>query len=238
MISDIHGCIGTFNKLLERLSYRSDHDQLIMLGDYVDRGAHSKATVDRVMELVQTDGAIALRGNHDDRLAKLILDDHPSIRATFLEHGGIQTIRSYCGKSGDWDEVSQERELEQAIARIRTHYSDHLSFLSSLPFYYETDHFLCVHAGINPKAASWKEQSQHDFMYIKDPFIQSSFELGKPIVFGHTKTMDIHGSPDVWFSRDKIGIDGGCAYGMQLNALIYEEGTFSAVSLGVEEGDR
>ncbi|MNQ97777.1 hypothetical protein D3C85_1134390 [compost metagenome] len=43
--------------------------------------------------------------------------------------------------------------------------------------------------------------------------------MNKPVVFGHTTTKDIHGKSDVWFDTDKIGIDGGCAYGLQLNLL-------------------
>lgn len=56
-------------------------------------------------------------------------------------------------------------------------------------------------------------------MYIKDPFINHKTLVNKLVVFGHAKTKDIHGSADIWFGGDKIGIDGGCAYGLQLNAL-------------------
>lgn len=57
-------------------------------------------------------------------------------------------------------------------------------------------------------------------------FIQHRFHLNKKVVFGHTRTVDIHGHSDIWFSEDKIGIDGGFAYGMQLNALIFQEGAY------------
>ena len=64
-------------------------------------------------------------------------------------------------------------------------------------------------------------------MYIKDPFIYHKTVVSKPVVFGHTNTQHIHGSADIWFGGDKIGIDGGCAYGMQLNALeIKENGAY------------
>lgn len=80
---------------------------------------------------------------------------------------------------------------------------------------------------MNPHYIDWKNQPEHDFMYIKDEFIRHTFEdLNKRVVFGHTKTIDIHGTSDIWFSKDKIGIDGGCAYGMQLNCLIFQEGSY------------
>jgi Predicted phosphoesterase len=37
-ISDIHGELELFDSLLEKVNYDADEDQLILLGDYVDRG--------------------------------------------------------------------------------------------------------------------------------------------------------------------------------------------------------
>ena len=68
-------------------------------------------------------------------------------------------------------------------------------------------------------------------MYIKDEFIRSNFEINKKVIFGHTRTIDIHGVPDIWFSEDKIGIDGGCAYGMQLNCLIFQNGIYTTAQV-------
>lgn len=62
MISDIHGCIEPFDRLLTKIQYSPDQDQLILLGDYVDKGPHSNKVVERVMQLVQNSEAIALRG--------------------------------------------------------------------------------------------------------------------------------------------------------------------------------
>ncbi|KAA2301020.1 serine/threonine protein phosphatase, partial [Clostridioides difficile] len=67
MISDIHGYIDPFNQLLDDINYNSKYDQLILLGDYVDRGPNSKEVVKEVIRLVKENHAIALRGNHDQR---------------------------------------------------------------------------------------------------------------------------------------------------------------------------
>ncbi|GAA3412077.1 metallophosphoesterase family protein [Paenibacillus hodogayensis] len=222
MISDIHGCIKQFNQLLLLIEYNPIDDQLILLGDYVDRGPDSKAVVDRVIELVRNNKAIALRGNHDQRLYDLVNSHSKEVRIKFLEHGGIQTIQSYCGSNA---EITEER-LQQGIEMIRTNYRHHTDFLGQLPLYYEDNHHIYVHAGLNPSFTDWKKQSERDFMYIKDEFIRSSFDLKRKVIFGHTRTVDIHTQPDIWFSEDKIGIDGGCAYGMQLNCLIFQDGKY------------
>ncbi|KAA8787088.1 serine/threonine protein phosphatase [Paenibacillus amylolyticus] len=223
MISDIHGCIDEFNQLLLNVDYNSKYDQLILLGDYVDRGANSREVVDKVMELVQEHHAIALRGNHDQRFADLIYEGTSSIQSKFMEHGGLQTLESYCRLN---DQDSSE-DLETARKIIKLNYSRHINFLSNLPLFYEDENHIYVHAGLNPDYSEWKQQPEYDFMYIKDKFIHNAFEdLHKKVIFGHTKTIDIHGSAAVWFAEDKIGIDGGCAFGMQLNCLVYQNGTY------------
>ncbi|BBI33778.1 metallophosphoesterase family protein [Cohnella abietis] len=224
MISDIHGCIEPFNQLLEAIQFDSSSDQLILLGDYIDRGPKSKDVVAKVMELVQQHHAIALRGNHDQRLVDLIRTNDSSVQSRFMEHGGIQTLQSYCDFI---DKTMNLDKLQEARQYISTHYKHHIDFLNGLPYYHEDEAHIYVHAGINPHYVNWKEQPKHDFMYIKNEFTRSKTGLSKKVIFGHTRAIEIHGKPDIWFNEDKIGIDGGCAYGMQLNCLIYNEGTYS-----------
>src|SRR5690606_21099264 len=212
MISDIHGCLDELIGLLHAVEYSPVRDKLVLLGDYVDRGPKSKEVVEQIMQLVNEHGAIAIKGNHDQRLADLI--HNRDVKEKFIEHGGLETITSYTN--------SKDFTLEEAMEFIRDNYIDHIHFLSSLPLYYEDQDHIYVHAGINPSVADWRLTSKHDFLYIKELFIRNKTTVkDRKIVFGHTKTIDIHGTPDVWFSDDKIGIDGGCAYGLQLNALIF-----------------
>ncbi|RKP56821.1 serine/threonine protein phosphatase [Cohnella endophytica] len=224
MISDIHGCVEPLNRLLDQIRYDSANDQLILLGDYVDRGPHSKETVDRVMDLVLNHRAIALRGNHDQRMVDLIRTEDPDIQHRFLEHGGRQTLASYC----DSDDLNFDAErFEQAKAHINAKFAHHIAFLDKLPYYYEGDFLICVHAGLNPRFADWRKQPKRDFMYIKNDFIRNKTRANKKVVFGHTRAMELHDSAEVWFQEDKIGIDGGCAYGQQLNALVFEDENFT-----------
>ncbi|WP_422657515.1 metallophosphoesterase family protein [Paenibacillus sp. EC2-1] len=221
MISDIHGCMKQFDTLLQEVGYDSSKDQLILLGDYVDRGPHSKEVVDRVIDLVENHQAIALRGNHDQRLVDLIQVNNGEIQKKFLEHGGRETLESYT------NEVFHPDAFEHAVKHIRSEYGRHIEFLKKLPFYYEDEAHIYVHAGINPSYVNWKEQSDHDFMYIKGEFHRAKLNMEKVIVFGHTRAIELHQTSDIWFGEGKIGIDGGCAYGMQLNGLMYQDGAYS-----------
>ncbi|MFB4167274.1 metallophosphoesterase [Virgibacillus sp. JSM 102003] len=53
VISDIHGCLDEFEKLLQVIHYRPNHDQLILLGVYIDRGPKSKEVVQLIKKLTE-----------------------------------------------------------------------------------------------------------------------------------------------------------------------------------------
>jgi serine/threonine protein phosphatase 1 len=219
VISDIHGCYDTFVALLKKIKFSPKTDRLLLLGDYVDRGNQSKEVLEYVMRMVGSGEAIALRGNHDQRFLELVIQNHSLHDLKFLEHGGVQTINSYCGTKYTLADLQDTSIMEKAKVFIRKSYKAHLLFLDSLPLYDEDSDHIYVHAGLNPFYYNWREQPEKDFIWIRDAFVKHPTIVAKTVVFGHTKTIDIHGSADIWFGGDKIGIDGGCAYGLQLNCL-------------------
>jgi serine/threonine protein phosphatase 1 len=220
VISDIHGCFDTFKDLLHQIHFDTKQDQLILLGDYVDKGPKSKEVVELLIDLTEKDGVIVLKGNHDQRFVDVIAKDDEQAKVKFFEHGGLQTLASYCGQA-------LSEDLNKAQKFIYKNYRHHLSFLESLPYYFEDNHHIYVHAGLNPRFADWKQQSPHDFMYIKDDFFKNTTVVKKTVIFGHTKTIHLHSTADIWFGGDKIGIDGGCSSGFQLNCLeITAENTY------------
>ncbi|MFC5653376.1 metallophosphoesterase family protein [Paenibacillus solisilvae] len=218
VISDIHGCITEFNDLLDLAGYQPDQDQLIVIGDYVDRGLHSKEVVERLIQLAEQHNVIALRGNHDQRLIDLVRLGNHHVIQKFLMYGGKAAIKSYLGLDCPLDEIDVQT-ARTAASFIAEHYEHHISWLEQLPLYAEDSRHIYVHAGLNPSYSDWKEQPDEDFMYIKERFLQQPTVADKTVVFGHTRTFEIQGSADIWFGDGKIGIDGGCAYGQQLNAL-------------------
>ncbi|MEK3759153.1 metallophosphoesterase family protein [Paenibacillus sp. FSL P4-0338] len=242
VISDIHGCIEEFNLLLRRAEYNPSRDQLILLGDYVDRGPDSRAVVEQVKRLAEAEGVIVLRGNHDQMACDALAGEDDKRDTHWITNGGFHTLLSYCGGR---DSVllhpdSGWRDYTEMKRFMRTEYKEHLDFLGSLPYYYETQTHLFVHAGIDPSLADWRTQREYDFIWIREPFYNHPVTSAeKTVVFGHTSTVDLQDGAGVWFSPlgDKIGIDGGCVYGEQLNCLeISEEGYKTyAVRLGERE---
>lgn len=88
VISDIHGCFLTFQELLSKIGF-SKSDELILLGDYINRGKRSKEVLDTIIELQSQDYQItALRGNHED----MVFD---SLELEEWTAGEAETLRSF-----------------------------------------------------------------------------------------------------------------------------------------------
>ncbi len=99
------------------------------------------------------------------------------------------------------------------------------SFLKSLPYYWETEAYIFVHAGLRPKKPLDK-QDLHDLLFIRSDFIHSKYDWGKRIIFGHTPFSEPLVEPN------KIGIDTGCVYGGELTALILPDMEFISEPCG------
>ncbi|GFN33887.1 hypothetical protein [Paenibacillus xylaniclasticus] len=152
----------------------------------------------------------------------------------------METVSSYFGESG---KLAGDEPVEQTVMRFRQllhdRYDTHILFLRDLPLYAEDERHIFVHAGIHPDyGRNWKEQPEREFMYVKEPFWSRSTGLSAKVVFGHTRTAELHGNPLVWFGGDKIGIDGGCAYGQQLNGLEIMDNGYAVWSVPAQYNGR
>jgi bis(5'-nucleosyl)-tetraphosphatase (symmetrical) len=63
LVGDLQGCCGAFERLLAQIGFSPSRDTLHVLGDMVNRGPASLATLQRLRDL--GDAATCLLGNHD-----------------------------------------------------------------------------------------------------------------------------------------------------------------------------
>ncbi|WP_298829123.1 symmetrical bis(5'-nucleosyl)-tetraphosphatase [uncultured Piscinibacter sp.] len=63
LVGDLQGCCDAFERLLAGIGFSPSRDRLVVLGDLVNRGPRSLATLRRLREL--GDAATCLLGNHD-----------------------------------------------------------------------------------------------------------------------------------------------------------------------------
>lgn len=218
VISDIHGEIEKFEKLLVEAKYNAKEDQLILMGDYVDRGSSAKAVLEKVMQL-KDEGAFVLKGNHEDMMIKaLTTNEERSWNHWVKRNGGDKTLYSYGFSESDITvnkEVFEKPVLKSGILE------NHLKFIQELDHYIETEDYIFVHAGVEP-TKTVAESEPYTLMWIRNEF-HHGYNGEKTVVFGHTVTKTLHGDEEncnVYFGRNRIiGIDGGAVYGGQLNCL-------------------
>jgi predicted phosphodiesterase len=217
VIGDIHGCVAELTRLIESLPL-AKRDQVIFLGDYIDRGPDSCGVISYLLGLRQTCSSIDfvfLKGNHEDMLLSYLgyRGQHGEM---FLANGGKSTLASY-GLNPD------EATAENVSAAMP---SEHLNFFQTLAHCHATDSFFCVHAGINPQK-TLAEQTDEEFFWIRNTFIYRSHSLPYTVLFGHTP------QPTVFFDLPyKVGLDTGLVYGNMLTCLELDEKVLFQISRG------
>src|SRR5579883_2829583 len=131
-VGDLHGEVTLLKQLLDALPLR-DQDTIVFLGDYLDRGESSAATVDTLRDLSHRhDGCVFLRGNHED---------------AWLSHwNGLRFMRApdIDGAQHVWDEFGGAVPY------------DFGRWLEKTLIEYEDDHAYYVHAGLLPGRPAWR----------------------------------------------------------------------------------
>ena len=195
-VGDIHGRFDMLSELMDKVNIDFVTDALVFLGDYIDRGPDSFKVVDYLVNLKKRHPDIVfLKGNHEEMLDRYLSGKD---RLTFLYNGGQQTLDSY-----------MRRPLKPDTPLIPT---DHLNFFQSLQLYHETEGYIFVHAGLKKKVPLRKQQPD-DLLWIRKKFIDTNYDFGKPVIFGHTPL------PEPLLQRNKIGIDTGAVYGNKLTCV-------------------
>lgn len=198
VIGDVHGCANELTELLSKLAVVPS-DQVVFVGDLVARGPDSRG----VLRLVRELSALAVRGNHEERLL--------AARAATLRGEAWPKI----GKS----HAALARELDE------TEWTQ----LEALPLSLELEgHALrVVHAGVVPGRA-WEDQDPWMVTHMRSLLDDGtpSDRWGPPwgavyrgpphIVFGHNaqRAPQLH--------AHATGIDTACVYGGALTALVLE----------------
>ncbi|WP_342505504.1 metallophosphoesterase family protein [Sporosarcina sp. FSL K6-2383] len=219
VISDIHGELELFEQLLSNMQYNPLHDQLILLGDYVDRGPDSRKVLDKVIKL-KAQGALVLKGNHEDMMIKaLTMDDERAWKHWTYRNGGSNTLQSY-GFSKSEFIVPENGEFVKPVLSSEK-LAGHLEFIQSLDPIIECDDYIFVHAGVHPTTPI-SETDPYILMWIREEFY-TSYKGDKTVIFGHTPTTILHNDKNdhsIYFGENHIiGIDGAAVYGGQLNCL-------------------
>lgn len=208
IMTDVHGCVLEMRGLLRLTGFRRSEDTLLLLGDLFDRGGHSYEVYQAVRQLKEEMGSrlVLVRGNHDQFLLDYLENGSNSL---WIYNGGFRTINSF---------MMHEEPLSSAGELLR-----------DSRYYYETDQFIAVHAGL--KSEIPEENDIETFLWDRE--ILNGHYSGKLGIGGHTPLNEpVYFMPggealtlpyDTALSLPESGficLDTGCVFGNKLTAMV------------------
>jgi len=213
-VGDIH---GSYEKLVRLLKHCRNHRgsriaQFVFIGDYIDRGRHSREVVELLIDLQQAEpGQITcLCGNHEDMLIGAL---RYRDKALWLCNGGDMTLRSY--KVTSVDAIPDE----------------HLAWFESLPLFLSDDKRFFVHAGIRP-GVPLEQQNREEMLWIREPFLSDPRDHGLYVVHGHTPIET--GLPE--HLPNRLNLDTYAWYGNPLMAAVFDERRVGPLAFIADDG--
>ncbi|UFU00584.1 bis(5'-nucleosyl)-tetraphosphatase PrpE [Radiobacillus kanasensis] len=226
IIGDIHGCLEELKELFQELGYKWEGDIPVhpdgripvFLGDLTDRGPDSIGVIDLVYQMVASNKAKYVPGNHCNKLYRFFLGNKVK------EQHGLETT------TAEYRQLDSKRQKE-----VRHHF---ITLYEKAPLYLELPEVQAVvaHAGISEKLIGQSGKKVQTFVLYGD-ITGESHSDGRPvrrdwaqhytgnrwIVYGHTPVR----KPRV--VNKTINIDTGCVFGNALTAFRLPEESLVSV---------
>lgn len=234
-ISDVHGNLEYLQGLLQKTGF-CEKDILFLVGDMIEKGPESLAVLRYVMELEQRYTVYPVCGNceslwQEERL--LAADKREQLRDYLLKRRSsifnemLETVAP---------PVDENTDMDEAVRLVRKHFARELNWLEKLPNLYVTEHFIFVHAGVQPEVP-FERQQRYRVMDMKAFYEQQVSFADRYCVVGHWPVVlysreGQDASPIIDRERRIICIDGGNVLKRdgQLNCLIIPEESSSEFS--------
>lgn len=231
-VSDIHGNLEFLKGALAEAAFTPD-DILFVVGDILEKGKQSLATLRHLMELSRTHTVYPLRGNCD----QITLDFMSQPQQGWDDETVWRVMNSGWWKgtgffwqlaNGTGVPLSGPGDLPALREAIARHYAAELNFLQSMPTVIETQNHIFVHGGI-PREDRLEELDNYPLLK-NDDFLGQGLSFHKWVIVGHWpvtlyRTDIAQADPVIERERHIISIDGGCVLKAdgQLNVLIIPE---------------
>jgi serine/threonine protein phosphatase 1 len=214
-VGDVHGKRTVLREALTLLQAKlGPGDYTVFLGDYMDRGEDSRGVIDDLIAFrALYPDTVFLRGNHEDMFLKAYFDDDAG---QWLRNGGVETLLSY--------------------GTLFTHLKPgwrsaiplpHVGFIANTVLEHAAANHHFVHAGLRPgqendaTTEAVATRRDHDCLWIREPFLASTEDFGRLVVFGHTiQGMATEDEPATWrplVMPNKVGLDTGAFLGGPLS---------------------
>ena len=230
-LSDIHGEYELLLETMKQIDLSNKENQVIFCGDYIDSGHKSCQTLLFIKELQKTypNQVIVLKGNHELLFFEWLAEEHNT--EWFAGDRDFLSIRSFLTEKqmerieclAKWTRLENVSKVAKAF--VYKNYPDLFAWIKELPFFYETEKQIFVHAGIEERAEmNWKAETSQEEMCWKYPWSTGKFY--KDIISGHTSTALISGQSsyhNIYFDGEShYYIDGDVHISRKIPVLTYD----------------
>jgi protein phosphatase len=207
-VSDIHGNLAGFQKLLEKVNF-NEKDILFLVGDMVEKGPDSLKTLRYIMELQEKYEVYAICGNCDDVVRELDKKENHARLLTYLLWRENTLLNEMCKELSIT--LANDSDMEVIGETLKQHFNAEIEWLAKLPDIIETEKFIFVHGGL--VSENLREQDAEEVKTQKS-FLEGEVSFSKYVVVGHWPVvLYAKGKPDcrpiVNKERKIISIDGG-----------------------------
>ena len=238
VMSDIHGCYVEMCNMFDKIKF-SENDQLIIAGDYIDRGCQSYEMLCWIENV--PDNILLLKGNHDVEFAhnielmNKVIDnnninmDLNDLNATKLIYELTQKLLSENKNAALFDYYGTINNLINSRNVTLKKLLTWKTIIDNMPYLYKIKvcgkSFIIVHAGYINKDDLQRTHysSLEDFyLYARDEAYKYGGEKDSIIISGHTPTLSKsnisfnNGFVYKHFNKNKrcafYNIDCGCSY--------------------------
>ncbi len=178
IISDIHGDLQTFKRILKQISFNDQNDFLIINGDVLDRGENGVELLFIVKDMVDNGYATMIKGNHE-LFAQIYME-------------GTLTERKWILFSGE--ATLRDLKVLNDVKREELH-----SFIKQMPLYMERDiprfgKTVITHSGLMDECLVTKQDGSVD--------VVASIKLAKETdEYQLLVSADIH-----YWGRDRLAL--------------------------------
>ena len=212
VMSDIHGQYDAYIKMLEKINF-SEEDDLIILGDILDRGPKPIAII---LDIMKRPNVTVLAGNHEVMACEcfgLLLQDITCESVASFNEDMIEKVSNWFLNGGRTTTDELHKYDKQTKRKI-------VEFIADFELYDEVEingkTYILVHAGLGhfaPDKQLWEYEL--DELVWERPDYEEAYFDDKFVITGHTPTMHIEGNPRpgyIYQKNNHIAIDCGCCF--------------------------
>ena len=145
--ADVHGYFDDLKKALAEQGYFADAEphKLVICGDLYDRGKQASALQAFILDLMEKEEIILIRGNHEDLTLDLLQGWYDGSYLKYHHHsnGTIDTVCQLTGATPD------NLRYRPGVVEKRLANNPYIQeIIPSMKDYYETAHYIFVHGWI------------------------------------------------------------------------------------------